>query len=94
MQDVTMRLARHIAAAKHADLPDTVRREVARAMLNWVGVAIGASGHETAEIAVRAIMPFARPPQATVSGRHDRLDIMTALVTLPDAGEIARAAAA
>lgn len=78
MQDVTMRLARHIAAAQHADLPDVVRKEVARALLNWVGVAIGASRHETIEIALRAIKPFAGPPQATVLGRHDRLDIMNA----------------
>jgi 2-methylcitrate dehydratase PrpD len=78
MHDVTMHLARHVAAAKHADLPDVVRQEVARALLNWVGVAIGASRHETIEIALRAIAPFAGPPQAGVLGRHDRLDIMNA----------------
>ncbi len=78
MPDVTMHLARHVAAAKHTDLPDAVRKEVARALLNWVGVAIGASRHETIEIALRAIAPFAGPPQAAVLGRHDRLDIMNA----------------
>ncbi len=76
--DVTLRLARHIVAAKAADLPANVRHEVSRALLNWVGVAVGASRHETIEIALRAIKPFAGPPQATVLGRQDRLDIMNA----------------
>ena len=76
--DVTLRLARHVIAAKAADLPAAVRKEVARALLNWVGVAVGASRHETIEIALRSIKPFAGPPQATVLGRSERLDIMSA----------------
>ncbi len=76
--DVTLRLARHIVAAKAADLPAPVRHEVSRALLNWIGVAIGASRHETIEIALRAIKPFAGPPQASLLGRNDRLDIMNA----------------
>ena len=78
MQNVTMHLARHVAAAQYADLPDAVRKEVARALLNWVGVAVGASRHETIDIALRAIAPFAGPPQATVLGRRERLDILNA----------------
>ena len=78
MQNVTMYLARHVAAAQYADLPDAVRKEVARALLNWVGVAVGASRHETIDIALRAIAPFAGPPQATVLGRRERLDILNA----------------
>ena len=76
--DVTLRLARHVIAAKAADLPAAVRKEVARALLNWVGVAVGASRHETIEIALRSIKPFAGPPQAAVLGRSERLDIMSA----------------
>ena len=76
--DVTLRLARYVVGAKAADLPANVRHEVARALLNWVGVAVGASRHETIEIALRAIKPFAGPPQAAVLGRKDRLDVMNA----------------
>jgi 2-methylcitrate dehydratase PrpD len=76
--DATLCLAEYVAGAQAADLPEPVRKEVARALLNWVGVAIGASRHETIEIALRAIAPFAGPPQATVLGRTDRLDIMNA----------------
>ena len=76
--DVTLRLARYVAGAKAGDLPANVRHEVARALLNWVGVAVGASHHETIEIALRAIKPFAGPPQAAVLGRKDRLDVMNA----------------
>ena len=43
-----------------------------------MAVAVGGSRHEAVEIALAAITPFAGPPQATVFGRSDRLDIMNA----------------
>ncbi len=76
--DVTQRLARHMAAARFQDLPVPVRNEAARSLLNWIGVAVGASRHETIEIALRAIRPFAGPPQASLLGRRERLDAMSA----------------
>jgi 2-methylcitrate dehydratase PrpD len=76
--DVTQRLARHVAAALFQDLPAAVRNEAARSLLNWIGVAVGASRHETIEIALRAIKPFAGPPQASLLGRTERLDAMSA----------------
>ncbi|HSQ04235.1 MAG TPA: MmgE/PrpD family protein, partial [Burkholderiales bacterium] len=40
--------------------------------------AIGASRHETVERALAALAPFSGPPQASVLGRAERLDIMLA----------------
>ena len=76
--DITGQLARHAVAARYDDLPAAVRHEAARALLNWMGVAVGASHHETIEIALRAIRPFAGPPQAGLFGRAERLDVMHA----------------
>lgn len=77
-KDVTLTLARYIVAARFDDLPQSVRKEVPRSLLNWVGVAVGGSHHEAVEIALAAIKPFAGPPQATVLGRKDRLDVSSA----------------
>jgi 2-methylcitrate dehydratase PrpD len=55
-----------------------VRQEGARTLLNWLGCAIGGSRHEAVGIAVATLSPFSGPPQATVIGRSERLDILHA----------------
>src|SRR5687768_810856 len=76
--DVTRTLARFVIEHDAAKIPDTVRHEAARSFLNWLGCAVGASRHETVERALAALSPFSGPPQATVLGRGDRLDVMHA----------------
>ncbi len=77
-QGVTHTLARYLVNARYEDLPDNVRKEGTRTLLNWVGVAVGGSRHETVECAVSALAPFSGPPQATLLGRHERFDVMNA----------------
>ncbi|SEO54508.1 2-methylcitrate dehydratase PrpD [Methylobacterium sp. ap11] len=76
--DVTRTLARYVTTARFEDLPEAVRREGTRTFLNWVGVAIGGSHHETLDVAVSALQPFSGPPQAGLFGRSERFDIMNA----------------
>ncbi len=76
--DVTRRLARYVVTAKAQDLPQGVRKEATRTLLNWVGCAVGGSRHETVDIAISALKPFSGPAQASVLGRRERLDIMHA----------------
>jgi 2-methylcitrate dehydratase PrpD len=76
--DVTRTLARYVLAIRHGDLPDVVRKEARRTLLNWVGCAIGGSTHETVDAAIAALAPFSGPAQATVLGRRERLDILHA----------------
>ena len=75
---VTEILARYIVSARFDDLPADVRREGTRTLLNWVGVAIGGSHHETVDVAVSALAPFSGPSQASLLGRSERFDIMNA----------------
>jgi 2-methylcitrate dehydratase PrpD len=77
-KDVTRALARYLVSAKYDDLPANVRREGVRTLLNWVGVAIGGSHHQTVDIAVAALAPFSGPAQASLFGRRERFDIMNA----------------
>ena len=75
---VTQALARFLVAARYEDLPEVARKEVARSLVNWMGVAIGGSRHEAVQIALAALAPFAGPPQAALFGRSERLDVLNA----------------
>lgn len=75
---VTKILAQWILGSSYDTLPDPVRRESVRSVLNWVGVAIGGSHHETVDVAVSALQPFSGPPQAGLFGRTERFDILNA----------------
>ena len=74
----TLALARFVASADSRDLPASIRHEARRALLNWLGCAIGASRHDTVERAIAALAPFAGAPQATILGRGERFDILHA----------------
>lgn len=76
--EVTRMLAQFVCDSRFADLPDKVRHEAARSVMNWLGCAIGGCRHETIDRALAALTPFAGSPQATVLGRGERLDILHA----------------
>jgi hypothetical protein len=76
--EVTRTLARYVVNAKPSDVPETVKREGVRSILNWLGCAVGAAEHEAVECALAALLPFAGPPQASVLGRKEKTDILNA----------------
>jgi 2-methylcitrate dehydratase PrpD len=76
--EVTKTLAKFVVESGYADIPGKVRHEATRSVLNWLGCAVGGCRHETIDVALAALMPFAGPAQATVLGRGERLDIMHA----------------
>jgi 2-methylcitrate dehydratase PrpD len=67
-KDVTRTLAHYLVTAQYDDLPANVRKEGVRTLLNWVGVAIGGSHHQTVDIAVSALAPFSGPARPRCSG--------------------------
>ena len=75
---VTRTLAKFLVSHKAADLPDAVRHEGARALLNWVACAVGASKHETVKRALAALYDLSGPRDATILGRRERVDIFQA----------------
>ena len=74
----TLALARFVRGNNAASMSKELLHEAHRAVLNWIGCAVGASRHATLENALAAVAPFAGPPQATVLGRAERLDILHA----------------
>lgn len=76
--DITRTLARNLVASRHHDVPADVLHEAQRAVLNFLGCAIGGARNETVECALAALGPFCGPPQAAVLGRRERLDVLHA----------------
>ncbi len=70
----TKTLASWVVHSRLEDLPDDVRREALRALLNYVGCALGGSPDEAVNIAMRAFAPFYGPPTARILGRRERVD--------------------
>src|SRR5436305_1397946 len=74
----TRTLARYVSSAAYDALPANVRKEGVRTLLNYVGCAVGGSRHETVDRAVAALAPMSGPGEATVLGRRERFDPLTA----------------
>ncbi|WP_375458244.1 MmgE/PrpD family protein [uncultured Enterovirga sp.] len=75
---VSETLARYVVESRLADIPDDVKHEARRALLNYVGCAIGGAGEEGVEIAMRVIGPFSGERTSAVLGRRERLDPLNA----------------
>ena len=75
---ITELLARFAASYPSKGWSDAVDREAHRTFANWVGCAIGPSGHETMAAALAAVMELAPSAQAAVLGRRDRVDMASA----------------
>ncbi len=71
-------VAAFVAGIRPGDLPEAVLHEAKRSLLNFVGGAIGVAYAPVVETAVRVHEQFAGPRTATLIGRHERLDPLSA----------------
>jgi 2-methylcitrate dehydratase PrpD len=88
VKDVTKTLARYLVNASYAQLPDAVRKQGVRSLVNWMGVAIGGSQLDAVNIAASALAPFSSQGQASLLGRKERMDIMNAAFINGVAGHV------
>ena len=70
----TRALASYVVNGRWADVPGDVQHEARRALVNYLGCALGGARDEAVELAVRALAPFSGPPTAAVLGREEKLD--------------------
>jgi 2-methylcitrate dehydratase PrpD len=70
----TRTLASYVVNSRLADVPGDVRHEARRAIVNYMGCAVGGSPHPAVAIALRALGPYAGPPTAAILGRSERTD--------------------
>jgi 2-methylcitrate dehydratase PrpD len=75
---ITRDLARFLVTSRWDDVPEVVRHEGRRALLNYVAAAL--SGHLDALIAqmLRVLSPLSGSREATVIGHRTRLDVLSA----------------
>ena len=78
MSGATRALARWAVRSRWADLPDAVRHEAARALVNWIGCPIWGCRDVAVERKLAALDPFSGPREAALLGRAERLDPMKA----------------
>lgn len=75
---VTRQLAEFVATHPSRGWSDAVDHEAHRTFMNWVGCAVGAAHHDTAQAALAAVQVLQPAPQATLLGRPERVDIASA----------------
>ena len=76
--DTTETLATFITSFDGAKIPEPVRAIAVRSLVNWAGCALGGARHPALLNAMTAMRPFIGAPQASVIGRHDRVDALNA----------------
>src|SRR4029079_10949299 len=67
-------LAAYLVSNRWADIPDDVRHEARRSLVNYMGCAIGGSPHPAIDLPIKALSPFSGERTAGVLGRSERLD--------------------
>jgi len=75
---VTEPLARFLVALRPEDVPERVRHEAKRSLVNFFATALGGCRNEAMEILIAALTETLGPPHATVIGRNERSDALNA----------------
>jgi 2-methylcitrate dehydratase PrpD len=75
---VTESLARFIVAAQWDDIPSPVRHQAKRSLMNFFAVALAGCRTGPVDIALRSLAEFSDRKQATVVGRAERVDALSA----------------
>jgi 2-methylcitrate dehydratase PrpD len=71
---VTAALAGYVADSAFEDIPADVQQEAKRALLNYLGCALGGSLSPALDTAIATLAPYSGKPSAVVLGRRERFD--------------------
>lgn len=75
---VTAILADYVAQSHSSAFPDSVRAEGVRSFVNWLGCVLGGANDPAVHTLRRVLARTSGPPEATVLGHGERLDIFGA----------------
>ncbi len=75
---VTQTLARFAVEARWDDVPDAARHEAKRALMNFFAVALAGCRAPAIEIVLKSLAEFCGRQQATLVGRRERMDALSA----------------
>jgi 2-methylcitrate dehydratase PrpD len=75
---ITRNLARFVVDTRWNDIPHKARHEAKRALLNFFAVALAGCRTEPVELALKSLAEFSGGKQATIVGRTERIDALSA----------------
>jgi 2-methylcitrate dehydratase PrpD len=75
---ITERLAHNIFATRWDDIPPPVRHQAKRSLINYFAVTLAGCRSRPIELALRSLSGFSNTRQATVIGRAERTDALSA----------------
>src|SRR4051812_40616634 len=75
---VTQALAHLVATTRWDDIPQPVRHQAKRSLMNYFAVALAGCRTGPVEVALRSLAEFSGGRQATVVGRAERVDALSA----------------
>ncbi len=75
---ITRILAKFVSSHPSKGWSDAVDHEAHRTFLNWVGCAVGAAKHESAEATLGAMRELQPAPQSSILGRAEKVDMASA----------------
>ena len=75
---VTQRLARFVVETRWEEIPQPVRHQAKRSLMNFFAVALAGCRTSPVEIALRSLAEFSGGKQATIVGRTERIDVLSA----------------
>ena len=75
---VTEKLAQLVVNTRWDDLPPPVAHQAKRSLMNFFAVALTGCRNETIEIALASLAAFSGGKQATIIGRRERIDALSA----------------
>ncbi len=75
MSELSKTVARTLAESRVDSLGADASREAHRALVNYMGVALGGADHEAMDIVLRALGGFSGPGAAAVIGRRETVDV-------------------
>lgn len=78
ISDVTQRLARHVVETQWENIPSAVRHQAKRSLMNFFAVALAGCRTSPVEIALHSLSQFSGGKQATIVGRRERIDALSA----------------
>lgn len=85
---ITARLARFVCSSRWEDVPGNVRHEAKRSLLNFLGTALGGCRDAAIDRMTSVLARFSGPPAASLIGRRERLDALSAACLNAAAGNV------
>lgn len=76
--DVTKAFAAFISRTEWPQLPERLRHEAKRSLLNFIATALAGCREDAVEMTLASLASFSGPQQATIIGRTERIDALSA----------------